>query len=110
MSEAAPAPIPAYASATAAVPRLAPGIGPDGAYTRGGQIVAFLFGLWTMVLFFPLLFPGALLYTRAEERFEQSPDRARTLVMWSWLSITVAPLVAALLLVAVVLAVSQLTG
>ena len=71
------------------------GIGQDGGYTRTGRVCAFLAGLWTMVLFFPLLVVGALLYARAEEVFADRPDRARTLVTWSWISLTVAPVVCA---------------
>ncbi|MFF5260388.1 hypothetical protein ACFY4C_15700 [Actinomadura viridis] len=94
MTEAAPAP--AFAS-----PRPAPGIGPDGTYTRAGQVLAFLAGLWAMVLFFPLLFAGALLYARAEERFRDDPARARTLVLWSWFAITIGPPIGFLLVFAV---------
>ncbi|GAA2439061.1 hypothetical protein GCM10010191_62970 [Actinomadura vinacea] len=100
MSEAAPAPGSLHQPKIAA-PSYGFGVGPDGAYTRTGQVLAFLAGLWTMVLFFPLLFPGALLYARAEEVFEQDPARARTLMLWSWLSITVAPLFGGALLVGV---------
>ncbi|MQY06330.1 hypothetical protein [Actinomadura macrotermitis] len=73
-------------------PRPGIGIGPDGSYTRRGQALAFLCGLWAMIVFLPLLVLGALLYTRAEERFPQDPDGARRLVLWSWLSLTVLPL------------------
>ncbi|MFI0449593.1 hypothetical protein [Actinomadura sp. 6N118] len=74
------------------------GIGPDGSYTRGGQVVAFLLGLWTMVLFFPLLVVGAMLYARAEEVFEANPGKAKKMVLWSWLSISVLPLIPAVVI------------
>jgi hypothetical protein len=102
MNEAVPAPgSPPAAAVSAARPAF--GIGPDGSYTRGGQVIAFLFGLWTMVLSFPLLFVGALLYTKAEEVFKDDPARARRLVTWSWLSITVAPVVSAAVITSVTL-------
>jgi hypothetical protein len=91
MNEAAPAPAPFSSPYEAAGPRLGFGIGPDGTYTRSGQILAFLAGLWAMVVFFPALVAGALLYTKSEEIFTQDPVRARTLVLRSWLSITVVP-------------------
>ncbi|CNF26818.1 Uncharacterised protein [Mycobacterium tuberculosis] len=72
------------APAAAPAPALAFGIGPDGTYTRGGQIAAFILGLFTMVVFVPLVVVAALLYTRAETRFAADPARARTLVNWSW--------------------------
>ncbi|XVQ09219.1 hypothetical protein ACQP1W_42900 [Spirillospora sp. CA-255316] len=105
MTEAAPAPVPGSPPATAGLPASRPafGIGPDGSYTRGGQIIAFLCGLWTMVLSFPLLFVGALLYTKAEEVFKDDPARARTLVSWSWLSITVGPVIGAAVVTGVAL-------
>lgn len=71
-------------TAAAPAPALAFGIGPDGTYTRGGQVAAFVLGLFTMVLFLPLVVVAALLYTRAETRFAEDPVRARTLVNWSW--------------------------
>jgi hypothetical protein len=91
MNEAAPAPAPFSNPYEVAGPVRGLGIGPDGTYTQGGQILAFLAGLWAMVLFFPALVAGALLYTKAEEVFVKDPIRARTLVLWSWLSITVLP-------------------
>jgi hypothetical protein len=86
MTQAASAPFSGSYAATG--PRLAFGIGPDGTYTRGGQVLAFIAGLFTLILFFPLLFPGAILYTRAEEVFAENPERARKLVMWSWICVT----------------------
>lgn len=80
MTETVPAPASAPVPATA----LAFGIGPDGTYTRGGQIAAFILGLFTMLVFVPLVVVAALLYTRAETRFAEDPARARTLVNWSW--------------------------
>ncbi|MEU5881389.1 hypothetical protein [Spirillospora sp. NPDC047279] len=70
------------------------GIGPDGTYTRGAQVIAFLFGVWTMLLFFPLLIVGAMLYTNAEAKFPTDPGRARKMVLWSWLSVSILPPVA----------------
>ncbi|WP_442778628.1 CoA transferase, partial [Actinomadura sp. WAC 06369] len=81
------------------------GIGPDGTYTRLGQTVAFVLGLLTMVAFFPCLFVSALLYARAEERFADDPERARTLVNWSWIGITV-PVAAGAAAAAIVAAVT----
>ncbi|OLT12849.1 hypothetical protein BJF79_21375 [Actinomadura sp. CNU-125] len=78
-----------------AVPRPAFGIGPDGAYTPLGQTIAFILGVLTMFAFFPLLVVAALLYARAEEQFPNDPKRARTLVNWSWLSVIVPVVVAA---------------
>lgn len=100
---AAAAPHPAAPSATAS--RLAFGIGPDGAYTRLGQTVAFVLGLLTMFAFLPLLFVSALLYARAEEVFEDDPERARTLVNWSWIGI-IAPVVLAAVTAVIVAAVT----
>jgi hypothetical protein len=91
MNEAAPTPLLAYLET--ATPRAAFGIGPDGSYTRKGQALALACGIVTMVLFFPMLVAGALLYTRAEAVFQDDPDGARPLYTWSWLSITVAPVV-----------------
>ncbi|MFB4307123.1 hypothetical protein [Actinomadura sp. GTD37] len=82
MTETAPAPAPA-------TPALAFGIGPDGTYTRPGQIAAFILGLFTMVVFVPLVVVAALLYARAETRFAEDPARARTLVNWSWACVAV---------------------
>ncbi|MBE1530259.1 hypothetical protein [Actinomadura algeriensis] len=89
-----------------AAPRLAFGIGSDGAYTRLGQTIAFVLGLLTMLAFFPLLVVAALLYARAEERFKDDPERAHTLVNWSWMSVIVPVVVApvAAVVYAVVLA------
>ncbi|MFD0905216.1 hypothetical protein [Actinomadura sediminis] len=89
-----------------AAPRLAFGIGPDGTYTRLGQTIAFVLGLLTMFAFLPLVFVAALLYARAEERFADDPERARTLVNWSWLSIAVPVALGAVtgVIVAVVMA------
>ncbi|MFG2003490.1 hypothetical protein ACGFNU_30455 [Spirillospora sp. NPDC048911] len=81
------------AAAPTAPASLGLGIGPDGTYTRGAQVVAFLLGLWTMIAFFPLLFPGAILYAKSEETFEANPGRARTMVLWSWLCVSVLPLI-----------------
>lgn len=81
-------------SAPAAAPRLAFGIGPDGTYTRFGQTAAFILGLLTTFAFLPLVVVAALLYARAEVRFAEDPARARTLVNWSWLSITVPVVIA----------------
>ncbi|GAA4085911.1 hypothetical protein [Actinomadura miaoliensis] len=92
--------------ATAASPRLGFGIGPDGTYTRGGQVLAFVLGLWAMLAFLPLLFVGAVLYTRAEERFAENPERARHMVTWSWLSVSVLPLVPVVIGVGIYLAVA----
>ncbi|MEW2354472.1 hypothetical protein [Spirillospora sp. NPDC029432] len=78
---------------TAFEPRRAPGIGPDGTYTLGGQIVAFLLGLYAMVVFFPALIMAALLYTWAEGRFERDPAGARTRVIWSWVCVSAGPIV-----------------
>ncbi|MWA03797.1 hypothetical protein F8568_026120 [Actinomadura sp. LD22] len=72
-----------------AAPRLAFGIGPDGTYTRIGQTFAFILGLLTTFAFLPLVVVGALLYTKAEGIFPADADRARRLVNWSWVSITV---------------------
>jgi hypothetical protein len=93
MNEAAPTPLLAYLETAA--PRTAFGIGPDGSYTRGGQVLAFACGLVTMAVFFPMLVPAALLYTRAEAVFQDDPDGARPLYVWSWLCVTVAPAVLA---------------
>ncbi|NKZ03622.1 hypothetical protein [Actinomadura latina] len=79
MTEAVPAP----------APSLAFGIGPDGTYTRPGQAAAFVLGLITTFVFVPLVVVAALLYTRAETRFAEDPARARALVNWSWLCITI---------------------
>ncbi|MFA1547697.1 hypothetical protein [Actinomadura chokoriensis] len=79
MTETAPAP----------APSLAFGIGSDGTYTRLGQVSAFVLGLLTTFAFLPLVVVAALLYSRAEIRFAENPARARTLVNWSWLCITV---------------------
>lgn len=84
MTEAASA-----ASVPAPGARPAFGIGQDGTYTRFGQVAAFVLGLLTTFIFLPLVVVAALLYTRAETRFADDPARARTLVNWSWLSITV---------------------
>lgn len=91
MTEAvsAAAPVPASASGTAF------GIGPDGTYTTFGQIAAFVLGLLTMFAFLPLVVVAALLYSRAETVFAEDPARARTLVNWSWLAITVPVVLAA---------------
>jgi hypothetical protein len=97
MTETAPAP----ASAPVPAPALAFGIGPDGTYTRGGQVAAFILGLFTMVVFVPLVVVAALLYTRAETRFAEDPARARTLVNWSWACISVPVAVGAALSVLV---------
>lgn len=99
MTEAVSGAVPASAPA----PRLAFGIGPDGTYTRFGQAAAFVLGLLTTFVFLPLVVVGALLYTRAETRFGEDPARARTLVIWSWLSIT-APILIAAVAIAVVAA------
>ncbi|WP_067461153.1 hypothetical protein [Actinomadura macra] len=78
---------------SAAPARPALGIGPDGTYTLGGQIAAFVLGLLTMIVCLPLVVVAALLYTSAENRFaEHDPRRGRVLVIWSWLCITVLPL------------------
>lgn len=95
MTETAPAP--------ASVPSLAFGIGPDGTYTRPGQAAAFVLGLLTTFAFLPLTVVAALLYTRAETRFAVDPARARTLVNWSWLCVTVPVVVAAVAAAAVTL-------
>ncbi len=89
-------------SAPAAAPRLAFGIGPDGTYTRFGQVAAFVLGLLTTFAFLPLVVVAALLYARAEVRFAEDPARARTLVNWSWLSITVPVVLAAIAAVVLV--------
>jgi hypothetical protein len=112
MNQAAPAPSPFSGSALAGTPRPAFGIGPDGTYTRAGQVLAFLCGLWTMALFFPLLFPAAILYTRSEEVFQDDPGRARKLVQWSWLCITLAPatVAAVVFMVIEIMRINGLTG
>ncbi|MEV4678250.1 MULTISPECIES: hypothetical protein [Actinomadura] len=74
-------------AASSPAPSLAFGIGPDGTYTRAGQVAAFILGTFTTLAFFPLAVAAALLYTRAETRFAEDPARARTLVTWSWLCI-----------------------
>jgi hypothetical protein len=89
-----------------AAPRLAFGIGPDGTYTRTGQTAAFTLGLLTTFAFLPLVVVGAVLYTRAEGIFPADADRARRLVNWSWVSITVPVVIA----VAAGAAVAALTG
>jgi hypothetical protein len=86
MSDVAPAPAPFPAPPAA---RRAPGIGTDGTYTRLGQVLAFIFALYSMFAFVPMVFLGAILYDRSEAHFAQNPKRARTMVIWSWLSITV---------------------
>ncbi|WP_131741107.1 hypothetical protein [Actinomadura roseirufa] len=88
MNEFAPArPVPVRPA------RPGPGIGADGSYTLPGQIAAFVLGLLTTLLCPPMAVVAALLYTRAEERFAAGdPGRARRLVVWSWLSVTVLPL------------------
>ncbi|WP_433463229.1 hypothetical protein [Spirillospora sp. CA-128828] len=86
MTEAVAAPV--------AAPRPAFGIGPDGTYTLFGQVLAFILGLITTFVFLPLVVVAALLYTRAETVFAENPSRARALVIWSWLSITVPVIVA----------------
>jgi hypothetical protein len=83
-------------SAPTAAPRPAFGIGPDGTYTRVGQVLAFILGLLTTFVFLPLVVVAALLYARAEIRYAEDPARARTLVNWSWLSITVPVVLAAI--------------
>ncbi|WP_433329823.1 hypothetical protein [Spirillospora sp. CA-294931] len=82
------------------------GIGPDGTYTPAAQVVAFICGLWTMVLFFPFLILGALLYTNAEPAFESDPRRARKMMLWSWLSVSLLPLLAAAIVGGVVFAIN----
>ncbi|GAA1869312.1 hypothetical protein [Actinomadura bangladeshensis] len=82
------------APAAASAPSLAFGIGPDGTYTRSGQATAFVLGLLTTFAFLPLTVVAALLYTRAETRFTEDPARARTLVNWSWLCVTVPVVIA----------------
>ncbi|WP_433226852.1 hypothetical protein [Actinomadura formosensis] len=88
---------------TVAAPPLAFGIGPDGTYTRFGQVAAFVLGLLTTFVFLPLVVVAALLYTRAETRFAEDPARARALVNWSWLCVT-APIVIAAVAIAALLA------
>ncbi|GAA4314343.1 hypothetical protein GCM10023178_24050 [Actinomadura luteofluorescens] len=97
MTEAVSGAVPASAPA----PRLAFGIGPDGTYTRFGQVAAFVLGLLTTFACLPLVVVGALLYTRAETRFAEDPARARTLVNWSWISIAAPVLIAAVAVAAV---------
>lgn len=87
MSDVA-APVPAPFPPPPAAKR-AFGIGPDGTYTRTGQILAFVFGLYSMLAFVPMVFLGAILYDRSEAHFPQNPKRARAMVRWSWLSLTV---------------------
>ena len=99
---AAPAPAPSA--------RLAFGIGPDGTYTRFGQLAAFFLGLLTTFVFLPLVVVAALLYTRAETRFATDPERSRTLVTWSWICVTILPLAAAGAIAGVAVAVAALTG
>ncbi|TDC52713.1 hypothetical protein E1281_18760 [Actinomadura sp. KC345] len=84
------------ASVPAAAPRLAFGIGQDGTYTRLGQTAAFVLGTLTMLAFVPLMVVAALLYAKAETVFADDPARARTLVNWSWISITVPVVIAAI--------------
>ncbi|WP_192809783.1 hypothetical protein [Actinomadura rudentiformis] len=98
----------AAAPTAPATPRPGLGIGPDGSYTRGGQIAAFLLGLWAMIVFLPLLVVGAMLYTRAEEIYPTDPGRASSLVTWSWVSISVFPPLAAGLVGAIGFAVSMI--
>ncbi|TYK52294.1 hypothetical protein [Actinomadura decatromicini] len=102
------------AVSAAAVPapsrRLALGVGADGTYTRPGQAAAFVLGLVTTFVFLPLVVVAALLYTRAETRFADDPARARVLVRWSWLCITLFPILAAGAIGAVVAAIVALTG
>lgn len=86
------------------------GIGPDGSYTRPGQFFAFVLGLLTTLVFMPLTVLAALLYTWAEPRFATDPKRARVLVIWSWLSITVLPLVVVVLAVTIAMIVSAVRG
>ncbi|WP_242905569.1 hypothetical protein [Actinomadura terrae] len=93
----------------AASDHLALGVGADGTYTLGGQVAAFLLGVLTMLLFFPLIVVAALLYTRAEERFASGEvERGRRLVTWSWVCIT--PLPALALVVGSLAAVVALVG
>ena len=103
MTETAPA-----ASAPVPAPVSAFGIGPDGTYTRGGQVAAFVLGLFTMVLFVPLVVVAALLYARAETRFAEDPARARALVNWSWACVGVPVVIGAV--VAVLVALLQTPG
>ena len=44
---------------TVAAPPLAFGIGPDGTYTRFGQVAAFVLGLLTTFVFLPLVVVGS---------------------------------------------------
>ncbi|MFD0687678.1 hypothetical protein [Actinomadura fibrosa] len=95
-----------------AVPRRpALGIGPDGTYTRTGQVFAFVLGLLTTFVFLPLVVVAALLYTNAENRFATNDVQGgRRLVIWSWLSITVLPLLVAGAIAVVVAAIRAATG
>ncbi|TDE34291.1 hypothetical protein [Actinomadura sp. 6K520] len=95
MTEAVSAASGSAASAPYAAPRLAFGIGPDGAYTRPGQAAAFVLGVLTMFAFLPLMVVAALLYTKAETVFPEDAERARRLVNWSWISITAPVAIAA---------------
>jgi hypothetical protein len=99
MSDVAPAPFPPPPAA-----RRAPGIGPDGTYTRLGQVLALLFGLYSMIAFVPMVFLGAILYDRSEAHFPQNPKRARTMVIWSWLSITVLSTLGGALILGLIMA------
>ncbi|TDC66722.1 hypothetical protein E1200_16220 [Actinomadura sp. GC306] len=103
MTEAVSAVPGSAASVPPAAPRLAFGIGPDGTYTALGQAAAFVLGVLTMFAFLPLMIVAALLYTKAETVFPEDPARARRLVDWSWLCITVPVAFAALIGVAVLL-------
>lgn len=98
------------ASIPAPSARLGLGIGADGTYTRLGQVAAFVLGLITTFVFLPLVVVAALLYTRAETRFAENPARARALVRWSWLCITLFPVLAAGAIGAVVAGIVALTG
>ncbi|MFC4049122.1 hypothetical protein ACFOY4_05460 [Actinomadura syzygii] len=102
------------ALSAAAVPapsrRFALGVGADGTYTRLGQVAAFVLGLITTFVFLPLVVVAALLYTRAETRFADDPARARVLVRWSWLCITLFPLLVAGAIAGLVAAIVAITG
>ncbi|GAA4233272.1 hypothetical protein GCM10022254_35370 [Actinomadura meridiana] len=97
----------AVSAASVPVPAARPGfgIGPDGTYTRFGQVAAFVLGLLTTFVFLPLVVVAAKLYLRSEDVFAEDPARARKLANWSWVSITVPGLPA---LVAVVVGLALL--
>jgi len=74
------------------------GVTESGEFTRGGVIVAFVAGLWAVIMCLPMAVLGVVISCMGLDRVTSDPKTARSYLRWSWIIFAAAPLGGALII------------